>query len=244
MKPSRKPVKGQKLDTTPRLRAFKFSTKNKSDAAYRDRLRVLKTKYGVAFPFAVNAKLNGARKGAITRRLNKVVEFLNPDNRFAFVPLPPSTLKKISHRRELSKEQRTKTGVFVPKPKSGRKKTRVRVNPKTGEIQTRTGKFTSTFKKYKSADVVRDPERIIRDAKKRGAESIFVSIKGHRGKSNKYGYNLKQFMRYMNEQILPDIEDAQDDEEKQTAFRNWFGVEFVSYKWGRSTAPRNQKRKK
>lgn len=238
---SRRPVKGQKLDTTPRIRAFKFSTKNKSDAAFRDRLVTLKKKFGVKFPFAVNAKLTPRRKAAISRRVGKVVEFLNPENGFQFVPLTPAVIRKVAGRRQVSKEQRTAKGIFVPVAKGAKKRTRIRIT-KIGEIETTTGKFTSKNKIYRSVDIVRDPARVIRDAEKLGAESIFVSIKGHRGKTahkiqksgEKRQYSLKAFMRYMTEQIVPDIEDAQDDDESGSAFRNYFGVEFVSYRWSKS----------
>lgn len=252
MKTSRRPRKGEKLDTTPLIRAFKFSTKNKSLAAYKDRHAVLAQKFGVKFPFKIGAKLNGSRKGAITRRLNKVAEFLNPDNQFRFVPLTPSVLKKVSHQREISTAQRTTKGVFVPVPKSTRKtSTQVKFDKKTGKLSVRTGKFKSTFKKYRSTDIVSNPQLVLRDAEKRGAESVFVSIKGHRGGSLKYGYSLKAFMRYMNEELLPDIEEALDDPEsykerkgKPSVFKNWFAVEFVSHEWKRPSRGSKSKPKK
>lgn len=240
---SRSPVKGQKLDTTPKIRAFKYSTKNKTEAAYRDRLKVLKNKFGVAFTFSTSAKLTGGRKAAITRRVAKYAEFLNPANGFRFVSVSKKTLGKISHRREVSPAQRTKKGIFVPVPKS-RVKTAVKVDKKTGEVSTRTGKFKSTTKRFRSVDVVKNPELILKEAKKRGAERVFVSIKGHRGKSEKYGYSLKQFMRYFSDQLLPDLEDAQDNEDYSGAFKNWFGVEFVSYKWGAVSRTKTKTKKK
>lgn len=247
MKKSRQPKKGEKLDTTPRIRAFRYSTKNKSDAAYKDRLNVLKQKYGVSFPFPVTSKLTGRKKAAITRRLNKVVEFLNPDNGFTFVPLTPATLRKVSHRRETAKEQRTGKGVFLPRPKGSRRKTSVRVDKRTGEISTKTGRFTSKIKIYKATSIIRNPSKIIEDAKKLGAEAIFVSIKGHRGKSEKYGYSMKHWMRYQEEQIMPDLVEAQDEGNYSGAFRNWFGVEYVIHDWevvGKKQSRRKTNKKK
>lgn len=234
---SRRPVKGQKLDTTPRIRAFKFSTKNKTDAAFRDRLVVLKKKFGVKIPFAVNAKLTSRRKAAISRRMAKVVEYLNPENNFKFVPLTPAKLRKVAGKRQVSSKQRTGKGIFVQVAKGGKAKTRVRVT-KTGDVETTTGKFSSKRKIYRSADIVTDPERVTRDAMKIGAEAVYVSVNGHRGKTRhtllgeKRRYSLKAFMRYMSEQIVPDIEEAMEDNDVDSAFRNYFAVEFVSYRWG------------
>lgn len=252
---SRSPSKGQKLDTTPRLRVFKFSTRNKTDAAYRDRQKVLSEKFGVPFTFRKNAKLTGQRKAAITRRLTKYAEFLNPENQFKFVPLTPATLRKVSHLREISSAQRTRGGVFVPVPKSGKRaKTSVKVDRKTGKISVRTGKFKSTFKKYRSVDVVKNPEKIIADAKKRGAESIFVSIKGHRGGSLKYGYSLKSFLHYLTNEtngLLQDVEEGIEEPEeykrkkgKASVFKNWFAVEFVSHEWKKTSSTKTKFKKR
>jgi hypothetical protein len=252
MKTSRTPKKGEKLDVTPRLRVFKFSTRNKTEAAYRDRQKVLADKFGVSFTFRRNAKLTGQRKAAITRRLNKYAEFLNPENGFKFVPLTPATLRKVSHRREISKAQRTGGGVFVPVPKTKRKNV-VRIDRKSGAVSVQSGKFKSTFKKYRSRDVVMNPQKILEDAKKRGAESIFVSIKGHRGGVLKYGYSLKAFMHYLTNDtdgLLADVELALDDPAEyrkqfgeSSVFKNWFAVEFVSHAWKKPRKTKTKKRK-
>lgn len=224
------PRKKAKSAKTSAEKLFR-SRKSKTDASYRARLKTLKTRYGADFGFKTNAKLTPQRKAAITRKMRKMAEFLNPENNFQYVRLKQSDIKRVRRRNDIAKQQITAKGVFIPKPKSRRHtKTRVRIE-RSGDISTRTGNFTSTFRLYPSVDVVRDPAIIARDARASGAEAIFVSIKGHRGGSRKNGYSLKAFMRYLNEMILPDIEEAQEDENKKTAFRNWFGVEFVTYEW-------------
>lgn len=138
----------------------------------------------------------------------------------------------------------------VPKSK---KKTRIHLS-KSGEVITRTGKFTSHHKLYPSVKVVTNPKRILDDARKMGAEQVFVSIKGHRGKT---GYNLKTFERYLAKTIVPDIESLLDEEEdiyeeaglpsgrtKRSAFRNWFGVEFISYDWKPTKEKRSRKNRR
>lgn len=215
-----------------RIPAFRFSTRNKSPAAYRDRLSVLAKKYGVEFSFRSNAKLTPQRKGAITRKLRKVVEFLNPENSFQFVEAPPSELKKLRRKRGAAKQQITGKGVFVPVAKTGKRKTRIRI--KDGEIRTRTGRFTSHFRLYPSAEVVADPKMIVEEAKELGAEQVFISLKGHRSKT---GYTLKRFGEYLEHVIIPDIEEAEENDGyidrigKKSAFQNWFGAEFVSHDW-------------
>lgn len=228
----------------PKIPAFKFSKRNKSADAYRDRLRVLVEKYGVKFSFRKNAKLTGQRKGAITRQTRKLVEFLNPDNNFQYVPTTKRQNKGVRKNKEISRQQVTPGGVFLPraKVKSGRK-TKFRISD-SGVILSKTGNFTSHFRLYPSTQIVSDPAQIARDAKELGAETVFVSIKGHRGGSRKNGYSLKAFMRYMAENIIPDIEEAQEDEEKKTAFRNWFGVEFVTFDWNSSGRKKKRKTKK
>ena len=196
--------------------------------------------FGVKFGFAVNAKLTPQRKAAITRVAKKYTEFLNPKNGFEFVKLTPAVARKLKQGGEVSEIQVTEKGAFIPVPKSiDKKKSKgtVRVT-KAGHVETKTGKFTSTFKQFDALAVVRDPSIVEKAAAEAGAERVFISIKGHRGGTRKNGYSVKAFMRYVRETIVDDIESAQEDEEIETpsgrqksAFKNRFGVEFVTYDW-------------
>ena len=234
----------KKKPGAPKIPAYRFKLTNRSTEAARDRLRVLKQKFGVKFGFAANARLTPQRKAAITRVAKKYTEFLNPENGFKFVPLTKGQRKALVKNREVSRAQLTSTGVFVRAPK----KAKARVT-KDGHIQTTAGRFTSTSKQFAAVDVARDPSIIEKAAKAAGAERVFVSIKGHRGGRRKNGYSLKAFMHYVLETIRADIEAAQDDEEIETptgkqksAFKNWFGVEFVKYDW-RKVRPNRRKNK-
>ena len=235
-KPS--PIRDVKIPT------LKFSTRNKSDAAYRDRLKVFVKTYGKKFSFPVNAKLIPQRKAAITRVRRTLTEFLNPKNRFVFVPLTPALLKKSRKTGSASKNQYTNGGVFVATPKTTRKKSSVNVDKKSGVVSVRTGKSRSTTKLFRTADVVNDPATVVREAKRRGAETIFVTIKGHRGVKERDGYSLKAFMQYLKFSKFGDDlrEQMEEDEENRTgAFKNFIGIEFVSHEWKRPTKPKRKK---
>ena len=94
-------------------------------------------------------------------------------------------------------------------------------------------------------DVVADPSIIQKYGEKIGAEKVFVSIKGHRAdKSTKTGYSLKYFAQYFDLNVAEDIEDAQDNEDSPSAFRNWFAVEFISYKWGNVASTKGKSKNK
>lgn len=245
--------KKKKIDTTPKLvGVFKFSTRNKSDAAYRDRLRVLKNKYG-ATGIRANAALTPQRKSAITRATRKLVEFLNPANGFQFVPTPEKTKRAAIAKGGISRKQATAKGIFVPIPKtlgeranSKRQKTKVEIS-KRGKVRTKTGEYISTFETFRREDVAKNPELIARAMKKAGAERAFISIRGHRGKSEKFGYSLKMFMQYLKNEILPDLNEIEEEEtgeesefqrfmgkkKKKSSFRESVSVEFVTYNWKR-----------
>jgi hypothetical protein len=230
---------------------FAFPKSSKTPEAYRNRISVLALK-GITFGFRKNAKLTPQRKTAITRKLRKFAEFLNPENNFEYVPVSPALLKKVKRKGEIDKRQTTGKGVFVPTAKLPRgKKTKIKIDPRTAEVSTRTGKFRSVFRQYESAEVVADPSIIKRDMEELGAESAFISIKGNRGGARKNGYSLKNFTRYISERIVPDIEAAQDDDEieiggrrKKSAFKNFLGVEFVIYEWSGEKKKHKPKTKK
>jgi hypothetical protein len=246
MKPAKKKpaAKSKGIDTTPKIPVLGFSLRNKSDAAYRKRQDVLRSQ-GVKFSFRSNAKLTPQRKSAITRQIRKKTEFLNPKNNFQFVPIPTAKLRKLRQRGEIAAQQITSKGAYLPKPKKMRgKKTTFRVD-NNGHVETKTGKFISTFKKFRSMDVVADPSIIQKYGEKIGAEKVFVSIKGHRAdKSTKTGYSLKYFAQYFDLNVAEDIEDAQDNEDSPSAFRNWFAVEFISYKWGNVASTKGKSKNK
>jgi hypothetical protein len=220
---------------TRKLKVLAYSKRNKSNAAYRDRLMTLKKKFGVAFSFPVSGKLTPQRKGAVTRAMRKYVEFLDPKNRFQFVKASPAVLKKVKAKKGTKSTQVTKTGVFVQVPESrkrgkdgkrkGKQRSRVRIS-RAGEISVSTGGFVSTVKKFRAAAVLRDPSLIEAEAKRRGAEKVFVSIKGHRGKNE---YSIAGFMRYFRESLSSVVEEH--IEEEGGAFQNYFSVEFVRNVW-------------
>jgi hypothetical protein len=244
--PGRKKVRGAGKAAS-KVRVFAHSMRDTSNAAYRDRAKVLRDKYGITFGFPLSGKLTGARKTAISRKAAKLVEFLNPENGFEFIPLTSAKRKAVKKNRDVAPIQLTPKGVFIPKPRSKRK-TRVKISDK-GEVETRTGKFISHFHTFDAAEVAARPEIIQEFADKIGAERAFISIKGHRGGSRKNGYSLKNFMRYMREDIIPDIEDAQGGElvevngkRRKSAFTNFVGVEFISYDWT-YRKPKNKGRK-
>lgn len=220
----------------PKIPALKFSVRNKSNAAFRDRARVLKTKYGIEFGFSIREKLTPQRKGAITKKLRKVSGYLNPKNRFTFVPTDKKTLSALKKRGDIAKESTTSKGVFLQSPKG--KKSRYKIKP-DGEILRQTGSRESSFALYRSESVVKNPKQIIAEAKKRGAQYIFVSIKGYQGKTK---YDLKAFEHYLLTEIIPDIEEAKENEESDSAFRNYFGVEFVKFSPAQKQAKKSVKK--
>lgn len=218
-----------------KIKVLAYSKRNKSEAAYRDRLVTLKKKFGVAFSFPVSGKLTPQRKGAVTRAMRKVGQFLDPKNRFKFVPASPAVLRKVKAKKGAKAVQVTTKGVFVQVPETrkrgkggkrkGAQRSRVRIT-KDGEIAVTSGKFVSTVKTFRAARVLANPGLIEAEAKKRGAEKVFVSIKGHRGKNE---YSIAGFMRYFREVLSKAIEEHTDEEEG--AFQNYFAVEFVRHSW-------------
>jgi len=220
---------GRKPDLTPKIPSFKFSTANKSDAAYRDRLRVLKEKYGVKTSLRVNAKLTPSAKGAITRQTRKLAVYLNPGNRFQFVKADAATLRKVRGKGTAPSQAVTGKGVFVQLPES-KHRSRVSVTPK-GEVAVYTGSLRSTKASFKTADVLRDPEMILREASKRGAKSVFVSVRGLRGQTK---YTLKAFANYITARttagkslrkgLAAQLKDGKG------IWKNRFQVEFVGVK--------------
>lgn len=234
--------------------AFRYKMSDTSTVAYRDRLRTLRDKYGIEFGFAANAKLTGPRKAAISRKAAKLVEFLNPENNFRFVPLTPEKRKAVKKNRDISPAQLTKKGAFIPAPRG--KKTKVRISKK-GVVETQSGNETSHHHIFDSADVVANPQLVLDFGEKLGAERIFITIKGHRGGSRKNGYSLKNFMRYLEKDILPDIEGEEDETEealasiglgkkRKGAFRNFVGIEYITHNWNtyEKQDRKNKRRKK
>ena len=181
-----------------KIRVFKFGTKNKSDAAYRDRLRVLKDKFGVQTKIRTTAKLTPQRKAAITRLTSKVSGYLNPDNRFKFVKLDAKTKKAALKAGTVNKEQLTAKGAFVQQPSTKRSRVRFKDN---GELVVKTGKRVSTFATFKTTEVLANPQAVIDEMKKRGASRVFVSVKGFRSRTIKKGYTAKQLLNYLTGRI-------------------------------------------
>jgi hypothetical protein len=220
-----------------KLPAFKYSTRNKSEAAYKDRLRVLKQKFGVKTSLSLNKKLTPQAKSSITKLTRKYSGYLNPENRFEFVPGDKRTLRAIKKRGDYSAEAITQKGVFIQKPKS-RKKGRFTLK-QTGEIELRLGSRVNQYSLFRSEDIVKDPELVRREAKKRGANYVLINIKGYQGKTT---YSVESFMQYLSDSLIPDIEEAWEDQEKDSAFRRYFGVEFVTF--NRQLSKRRKSNKK
>lgn len=214
----------------PKITAYKFSPRNKTDAAYRDRLRVLKDKYGAETKIRANAKLTPQRKAAITRLASKYTGYLNPDNRFQFVKLDRKTKKAALRTGTVSRDQITGTGAFIQRP-SGKKS---RINFKTnGELVIRTGKRVSTFATFKTTQVLADPESVVAEMKRRGASRVFVNVRGFRSRTIKKGYTAKQLLQYLSGRIMTFRNGVEQQQKSgKGVFASRISFEFVGGKGG------------
>lgn len=222
MKPAPKKVVEKKL----RVPVFKYSTRNKSKAAYLDRATTFKKKYGVVFSFPLRGKITSQAKSAITRKTRRLTGYLLPKNRFVFVPVSTKGLRTVKRKRQAEAQAFTPKGVFIQRPKTrGKTKpTKIRITSE-GIIYKQTGKRRSEHVIYKSADVVADPSMIVREALKRGKQTqILVNIKGYSGNE---AHNVHAWLWYFENDLIEDIE--QQIAEEEGAFQKHFGVEFVNF---------------
>jgi len=227
--PARKLTKAEAF-LPPKIKAFKYGTKNKTDAAYRNRLKVLKDKFGVDTKIRATAKLTPQRKAAITRLTTKYSGYLNPDNRFRFVKTDKRTRKAALKSGTVNRDQTTRKGVFVQTPKGAKSKVRIR---KTGELEVTTGKRKSTFATFKTTDVLKNPKKIIAEMKRRGAKRAFVSVKGFRSRTVKSGFTPKLFLAYLTGRILTFNAGVKSQSKSgKGVFASKITVEFVGGKGG------------
>lgn len=195
---------------------------------YKAEARELKS-YGIEFGFDLRKKLSPQAKGAITRKRHKLVGYLNPENRFKFVPLKTKEQKR-GVRRMVSRDQVTKTGVFVQVPKlKGRKKARVSVNKK-GELIIKGGQRRSRFVRIKG-DVIRAGS--IEELKKK----VYAATKGQkvqqvrlhvRGYGSKATYvSLAAFFAYAKD-LFEEVADEDEEADRDTDLDDLFSVEIVT----------------
>ena len=220
MKKKRAAQPGVRPDFTPKIPAFKYSTRNTKPDAYRDRLTVLK-KFGVKTSIRTNAKLTPQVKAAITRHVRRVAGYLNPANRVQFVKADPRAIRAAVRRGTVNPQQATGKGIFVQTPVS-KHKTKVRINRK-GELTTKTGTLVSSRKLFKTKDILRNPKLIEAEAKRRGAKSVFVSIRGFRSPNR---YTPGTFNRYVQNRLLEAMREY--SKAGKGLWKNHFEVEFIT----------------
>lgn len=197
---------------------------------YKAEARELR-KYGVEFTFDLRRKLSPQAKGAITRKRAKLVTYLNPENRFKFLPLKNAKAKS-NVRRTVSRDQVTPTGVFVQVPKMrGKSRARAYVNRK-GELVVTGGKRISRFVRIKgdllrSGSVAELRAKISKAAGGKRVEQVRLHVRGHAAKATYV--SLESFFAYWKE-LSTEIEDEEEEADRETDLDDLFSVEIVTKK--------------
>jgi hypothetical protein len=189
----------------------------KKRLSYREKARAMRH-LGVSFGFPLNRKLNPAAKGWVTRRWRDYAGYVAEKNRFRLVPANKAQRREL--RKTIPKQQLTGRGVLVQVPKGGRAWV-----SKAGRLIVTKGRLREETYSLNRVRFARDPRAELTrlyHAAKGGHKKLFVTFKGYQGG---HKYNLFQFLYYLENELLPELE---DEERSESEIGRYFGVKIVT----------------
>jgi hypothetical protein len=190
--------------------------------SYREKAKAL-SGLGRPFGFALNRKLSPQAKGWITRRWRDYAGISKVENRFKLVKATPAQRRLL--RRTLPRSAVTEKGVLVQVPKGGR----ARIT-KEGRLVVSKGALREETFALNRVRLATDPkaeiERIYRLAKGKN-KKVFITFRGFEGRMK---YTPFAFLYYMENELLPELEEREDSE-----IGKHFGIKVVSVRTKKPT---------